>query len=68
VGVGVQREAGAVMPQHAGHRFHVHAVLEGQSREGVTEISRCQVRTKKNLYIFVFARNISGVRILVQII
>ena len=38
VGVSVQREARGVVAQHRGHRFHVHAVLQGHRREGVTEI------------------------------
>ena len=38
VGVGVQREARRVVAQHRGHRFHVHAVLQGHGREGVAEI------------------------------
>ena len=35
MGVGVQRKARRVVPQHRGHRFHVHAVLERHRREGV---------------------------------
>ena len=35
MGVGVQGEPGAVVAQHAGHRFHVHPVLQGQGGEGV---------------------------------
>ena len=35
VGVGVQREAGGKVAQHAGDRFDVHAVLQRQCREGV---------------------------------
>ena len=38
VGVSVQREARGVVAQHGGHRFHVHAVLQGHGREGVAEI------------------------------
>ena len=38
VGVGVQREARRVVAQHRGHRFHVHAVLQGHGREGVPEV------------------------------
>ena len=35
MGVGVQGEPGSVVAQHAGHRFHVHPVLQGQGGEGV---------------------------------
>ena len=35
VSVGVQRETRRVVSQHRGHRFHVHAVLQGHGREGV---------------------------------
>ena len=35
VGVGVQREARRVVPQHTADRFYVYAVLEGHGREGV---------------------------------
>ena len=35
VGVGIQGEPGAVVTQHAGHRFHVHPILEGQGSEGM---------------------------------
>ena len=35
VGVGVQREPGAVMSQHGGEDFHVYAVMQGQNRERV---------------------------------
>ena len=35
MGVGVQGEPGAVVTQHAGHRFHVHPILEGQGSEGM---------------------------------
>ena len=38
VGVGVQRKTRRVVAQHGGHRFHVHAVLQGHRCEGVTEI------------------------------
>ena len=36
VGVGAGREARVVVPQRAGQRLDVHAVLEGQRGEGVT--------------------------------
>ena len=35
VGVGVQREACAVVAQRVGERLHIHAVLEGQRGEGM---------------------------------
>ena len=35
VGVGAQGKPSVVVPQHGGHRFHVHAVLEGRGGEGV---------------------------------
>ena len=38
VGVGAQGEASVVVPQHGGHGFHVHAVLQSCGGEGVTEI------------------------------
>ena len=38
VGVGVQREARRVVAQHRRHGLHVHAVLQGHGREGVSEV------------------------------
>ena len=38
VGISAQSEPGVIVPQHGGHGFHVHAVLEGCGGEGVTEI------------------------------
>lgn len=35
VGVGVQGEACAEVPQHPGYRFHVHPVLQGQGGKGM---------------------------------
>ena len=35
MGVGVQGEPGAEVPQHAGHGFNVHTVLERQGGEGM---------------------------------
>ena len=35
MGIGVQGEACRVVAQHTADRFHVHAVLEGHSGEGV---------------------------------
>ena len=46
VGVGAQGEASVVVPQHGGHRFHVHAVLEGCGGEGVPEIRKLFITTK----------------------
>ena len=45
VGVGAQGEPGVIVPQHGGHRFDVHAVLEGCSGKGVPEIWICQAQT-----------------------
>ena len=38
MGVRIQREAGAVMPQHAGYRFHVSAGLQSQGRERMSQV------------------------------
>ena len=38
VGIGVQGEPGAVVAQHGGEGFHVHAVLQGQDRECVSQV------------------------------
>ena len=38
VGVGVQGEPRAEVPQHPGHRFYVHPVLQGQGGKGVAQI------------------------------
>ena len=38
MGVGVQREARRVVTQHTADGFHIHAVLQCQRCEGVTEI------------------------------
>lgn len=35
MGVGVQREARAVVAQDIGHRFDVHPLLDGQGCEGM---------------------------------
>ena len=35
MGVGVQRKARGVVPEHTADRFYVHAVLQGHRREGV---------------------------------
>ena len=38
--VDVQRETRRVVTKHRGHRFHVHAVLQGHGCEGVAEIMK----------------------------
>ena len=43
VGVGAQREPRAVVPQSAGQSFYIHAVLQGQRCEGVSEIMESNV-------------------------
>ena len=43
MGVGVQREACGVVTEHGGHRFYVHAVLQGHRREGVTQVMKAPV-------------------------
>ena len=35
MGVGVQGKPCTEVPQHAGHRFHIHPVLQGQGGKGV---------------------------------
>lgn len=44
VGVGAQGEARVVMAQHTADGFHVHAVLQGQRGECVSEIVKAYVR------------------------
>ena len=43
VGVGAEREASVVMPQRSGQRLDIHAVLEGQRGEGVSEVVKPDV-------------------------
>ena len=43
MGVGVQCEARRVVPEHTADGFHVHAVLQGQGRECVTQIMKAPV-------------------------
>ena len=43
VSVGAEGESGIVVAQHGGDGFDVHAVLEGQSGEGVPEIVKPKV-------------------------
>ena len=38
VGVGVQREARGVVPEHTADGLDVPAVLQGQGREGVAQV------------------------------
>ena len=38
VGVGVQSEACRVVAQRVGEGLHIHAILEGQRGEGVSEV------------------------------
>lgn len=38
MGVGIQGEAGGVVAQHATDCLNIHAVLEGQSGEGMPQI------------------------------
>ena len=47
MGVGVQGEARREVPQHPGHRFYVHPVLQGQGGKGVAQIWVCQAPTNK---------------------
>ena len=49
MGVGIQGEPGAVVTQHAGHRFHVHPVLQGQGGEGVPQIMEPNLRQSRPL-------------------
>ena len=43
VGVGAQGKASVVVPQHGGHGFDVHAVLEGGGRERMSEIMEAKM-------------------------
>lgn len=38
MGVRIQRETGAVVSQHTGHRFHVGTGLQSQGREGMSQV------------------------------
>ena len=54
VGVGAEREACIVVSQRTGQRLDVHAVLEGQRGEGVSEIMEAyMLRTDGFQYFFV---------------
>lgn len=41
--VGVQSEARAVVPQHAGQGLHIHAAGDRHGREGVSEVVKAHV-------------------------
>lgn len=43
VGVGAEGESCIVVPQHTADRFHIHAILEGQGRECVSQIMEADV-------------------------
>ena len=44
VGVGAEGEARVVVTQHRGYCFDIHAVLECQGREGMSEVVKSDVR------------------------
>ena len=44
MGVGAECESGIVVAQHAADGFDVHAVLQGQRCEGVSEVVKAYVR------------------------
>ena len=46
MGVGVQGEPHREVPQHAGHSFDIHAVLQGQGGKGVTRVRKLFITTK----------------------
>ena len=43
VSVGSQRETCVEVAEHTGHRFHIHAVLECQRCECVSQVMKSQV-------------------------
>ena len=43
VGVGAEGEPGIIVTQHGGHRFYIHAVLEGRGGEGVPQVVEADV-------------------------
>ena len=54
VGIGAEGEACIVVPQCTGQRLDVHAVLEGQRGEGVSEVVEAYVLRADSLqYLFV---------------
>lgn len=50
MGVRIQREAGAVVAQHTGHRFHVGAGLQSQGRERMPQVRQMFINTKTERY------------------
>ena len=38
MGIGIQRESGGEVAQHAGHGLDIHSVLQGYGSEGVAEV------------------------------
>ena len=44
MGIGVQGEASGEVTQHAGYSLDVHAVLQGDGGEGVTEVMESDLR------------------------
>ena len=46
MGVGVQSEPGAEVPQHPGHGFDVHSVLERQGGKSMPEVRKLFITTK----------------------
>ena len=49
MGVGVQGESRREVPQHPGHRFYVHPVLQGQGGKCVTQIVESNPRQPRPL-------------------
>ena len=43
MGVGAEREARVIVAQRSGQRLDIHAVLEGQRGEGVSEVMKAYV-------------------------
>lgn len=44
MGIGIESKSCGEMAQHAGHRFNVHSVLEGDGGEGVAEVVESDLR------------------------
>ena len=44
MGVGAESESGVIVAQHAADGFDVHAVLQGQRSEGMSEVVKAYVR------------------------
>ena len=49
MGMGVQGEACGEVTQHAGHRLGIHTILEGNGREGVSEVVESYFRDTRSL-------------------